>query len=74
MESYRKAKHLLIKHFAGKHKERLEHIFGVVDMAKYLAKQYGVDVKKAKIAAVMHDYCKYDDIAELGFTSHSYPH
>ena len=65
MESYRKAKRLLIKHFDGKHQARLEHIFGVVEMAKYLAKKYKVNVKKAKIAAVMHDFCKYDDVNEL---------
>lgn len=40
--------------------ERFTHTLGVVKMASYLAKQYGVSVKKAKLAAYLHDYCKYD--------------
>ena len=65
MESYRKAKKLLIKHFDGKHEARLEHIFGVVEMAEYLAGIYRQDIEKAKVAAILHDYCKYDDIEEV---------
>lgn len=45
------------------HKERLEHTLGVVKMASYLAKIYGVDETKVQIAAYMHDFCKYDDIS-----------
>lgn len=39
---------------------RFQHTLGVVKMSVALAKKYGVSVKKAKIAAYLHDYCKYD--------------
>ena len=41
MESYRKAKKLLIKHFDGKHEARLEHIFGVVENDKMIFNDAG---------------------------------
>ena len=41
-------------------KARYIHSLGVAKMAKYLAKIYGVDKKKAVIAAYLHDYCKND--------------
>lgn len=41
--------------------DRLEHIYGVEKMAVTLAKRYNVDEKKASIAALMHDYYKYED-------------
>lgn len=37
---------------------RFQHILGVIDTAKKLAQQVGVDVTKAEIAAILHDYCK----------------
>lgn len=43
---------------------RLNHIIGVVKMAGLLAERYGVDKKKAMIAAWMHDYSKYDDFSD----------
>ena len=44
-------------------KERYIHTLGVVHMAEYLAKLYDVDITKARIAAYLHDLCKYDDEA-----------
>ena len=46
------------KHKADKH--RYLHSLGVAKMAKFLAKKYDVDPKKAVIAAYMHDFCKHD--------------
>ena len=65
MELYEKCKELLISHYGGKHQDRLEHSFGVVEMAEYLAGIYRQDIEKAKVAAILHDYCKYDDIEEV---------
>lgn len=42
--------------------KRYIHILGVNEMALKLAEIYGVDKEKASIAALMHDYSKYDDI------------
>ena len=56
-----KAKQLVEEKYKDNHKDRLEHIYGVVEMATYLAEKYNVDIEKAKIAAYMHDYSKYDD-------------
>ena len=47
------------------HKKRFTHIMGVVDMASKLALRYNCDVVKAKIAALLHDYSKYDTQIEL---------
>lgn len=41
------------------HKERLKHSYGVMKMASYLAEKYNLNVEKAKIAAIFHDYAKY---------------
>ena len=49
------------------HNHRLTHTFGVCEMAEELAKRYNVDVEKAKIAALMHDYSKYDDPNEYSY-------
>ena len=48
------------KHLEG-HDKRIIHILGVVKLSEELAKKYNVDPIKAKIAAVLHDYSKYDD-------------
>ncbi|BAU27147.1 putative HD superfamily hydrolase involved in NAD metabolism [Aneurinibacillus soli] len=40
-------------------KHRYEHILGVVETAKKLSKRYGADKKKAELAAILHDYCKF---------------
>lgn len=42
--------------------KRYEHILGVVKTAVSLSLRYGVDSNKAYIAAIFHDYTKYDDI------------
>ena len=39
-------------------KGRYLHTLGVVETAKSLAKIYGVDIKKAEIAALAHDIAK----------------
>jgi predicted HD superfamily hydrolase involved in NAD metabolism len=38
---------------------RYQHTIGVMETAIVLAKRYGVDVKKAELAAVFHDYAKF---------------
>lgn len=55
----------LINEKFNQHPQRLQHTLGVVEMASYLATMYHVDETKAKIAAYMHDYCKYDDTKEI---------
>lgn len=42
------------------HPDRLTHTLGVVEMSLKLAKIYNVDETEAKIAALLHDYTKYD--------------
>lgn len=46
------------------HPKRFEHILGVAKKAVSLALRYGMDTNKAYIAAIYHDYTKYDDINE----------
>ena len=42
--------------------KRLRHIEGVVSTARDLAQAYGVDVRRARLAALLHDWDKgYDD-------------
>lgn len=43
-------------------KDRLIHIYGVVETAKKLANHYNYDVNKAELAALFHDYTKYDSL------------
>lgn len=43
-------------------KDRLVHIYGVIQTAKILANYYGYDPMKAEIAALFHDYTKYDSL------------
>lgn len=50
-----------VKEHLIEHPKRYIHILGVVEMSEYLAKKYDVDPLKAKIAALLHDYSKYDD-------------
>ncbi len=42
--------------------KRLKHTFGVVDTAIALAKKWGCDVEKARLAALLHDCAKYLDV------------
>lgn len=38
--------------------KRYHHTLGVVEAAEKLAERYGADPESAKIAALLHDYCK----------------
>lgn len=44
--------------------DRLKHIKGVVVTAKHLANLFGANPNDAEIAALFHDYTKYDTIEE----------
>ncbi len=46
------------------HQKRYQHVIGVYETALKLAKHYQIDEKKAAIAALYHDYAKYDSIEE----------
>jgi predicted HD superfamily hydrolase involved in NAD metabolism len=39
--------------------KRWVHVQGVMSSSVKLAQQYGADVEKAELAALLHDYCKY---------------
>jgi predicted HD superfamily hydrolase involved in NAD metabolism len=39
--------------------KRWAHTVGVMESAVSLAQRYGADPKKAELAAMLHDYCKY---------------
>ncbi|PEZ07827.1 phosphohydrolase [Bacillus sp. AFS018417] len=47
------------------HEKRYIHTIGVMETAIELAKQYGVDEKKAEMAAIFHDYAKCRPISEM---------
>ncbi len=47
------------------HLNRFIHIVGVFNMASYLAKKYNVNIFKAQLAALIHDYFKYESIEEM---------
>lgn len=40
--------------------DRYNHVLGVVEMAEKLAIRYRADVKKARLAALIHDLAKYE--------------
>lgn len=65
MLSLDKAKELVIEKYKNSNPKRLNHILGVANMAKKLANIYKVDEQKAEIAALMHDYIKYEDNDEM---------
>ncbi len=44
---------------------RYEHTLRVTDTAINLAETFHGPVEKAKIAALFHDYCKYDSLEEM---------
>ena len=58
MLSLDEIENLVKNKFVG-HMERYVHTLGVVKMATYLAEQHTIDPVKAKMAAYMHDFCKY---------------
>ncbi|MYL33400.1 HD domain-containing protein [Pontibacillus yanchengensis] len=45
--------------------ERYDHTVRVMETSIQLAQTYGVDEKKAEIAAIFHDYAKYRPIEEM---------
>ena len=45
--------------------KRFIHIEGVCQMASYLANEYHVNLKDAQIAALLHDYYKYETPEEM---------
>ncbi|WP_096188328.1 bis(5'-nucleosyl)-tetraphosphatase (symmetrical) YqeK [Evansella halocellulosilytica] len=61
-----------LKEIKGVLKERrYEHTLRVVDEAERLALQYGADVSKARLAAILHDYAKYRSSDEMRETVRS---
>ena len=62
-----KAKNILEEHYKDKNQKRLAHIYGVAEMAEFLANRYGIDPDMAYIAGLMHDYSKYDNFDELKY-------
>lgn len=54
-EFYKKMKKQLRKRVS---ESRYEHSLGVVKTCKWLAKTYGVDKKKARLAGILHDWDK----------------
>ena len=44
---------------------RYQHTIGVMETAVALAQKYGVDEKKAELAAIFHDYAKFRDREEM---------
>ena len=46
------------------HPKRLKHCYGVAETAKTLAMIYGVNVEKAELVGLFHDYAKYDAIVD----------
>lgn len=47
------------------HEKRYIHTIGVMETAVLLAEKYGVDTKKAEMAAIFHDYAKCRSIQEM---------
>lgn len=62
MQSLELVNKLLKEKYPDPTNKRYMHILGVKDMAIKLAQIYHEDVNKATIAALMHDYSKYDSI------------
>lgn len=55
----------LVKKKLMSHPDRYKHTLGVVKMAKILAKKYNVSKYNTTIAALLHDYCKYDNYKQI---------
>ncbi|MBN2879864.1 MAG: nicotinate (nicotinamide) nucleotide adenylyltransferase [Clostridia bacterium] len=53
-------------------KKRLEHVYGTVKCAGDLAKAYGANIQKAKLAALLHDCAKHMSNEEILFLSQEY--
>lgn len=54
-------------------RKRYEHTLRVVKEAQILAERYHVDVDKARLASVLHDYAKYRPIEEMRKTVQQVP-
>jgi predicted HD superfamily hydrolase involved in NAD metabolism len=46
------------------HQKRLQHVFGVYETAVKIANAHHLDVHKVSMAALYHDYAKYDTIEQ----------
>lgn len=56
---------LLEEKYGSKNSDRIKHSIGVKDMAVLLGKKYNLDTRKLEIAALFHDYYRYDSNEEL---------
>ncbi|HHT55259.1 MAG TPA: HD domain-containing protein [Acholeplasma sp.] len=54
----------IVKKKLNNHPNRYNHIIRVYEMAVKLAEHYNADVYKVSLAAIFHDYSKYDTILE----------
>ncbi|EHJ08237.1 bis(5'-nucleosyl)-tetraphosphatase (symmetrical) YqeK [Staphylococcus simiae] len=45
--------------------KRYQHSLRVAETAMKLAEIYDGDVRKAELAGLLHDYCKYDDLGKM---------
>ncbi len=54
-----------LKMMEAKNKNRFSHVYGTYVKAKELAAAYNLDLYKCAIAAILHDYAKYDNIESL---------
>ena len=45
--------------------KRLTHILGVAKLASSLADKFSLNKKKAYVAGLLHDWCKYESIDEM---------
>ncbi|WP_022820138.1 bis(5'-nucleosyl)-tetraphosphatase (symmetrical) YqeK [Fusobacterium russii] len=45
--------------------KRFKHTMSVVDMSVKLAKNYGANIEKCKVAALLHDVCKEMNVDEM---------
>ena len=55
----------LLKEKYGNSSDRIKHSIGVKDMAVTLGTKLGLDTRKLEIAALFHDYYRYDSNEEL---------
>lgn len=56
---------MVFNKYKTEHQKRFQHIKGVMHMAEKLAEIYDIDTTKAKCAALIHDYYKYEDLDTL---------
>ena len=56
---------LLKEKYGNQNSGRIKHSIGVKDMAVALGEKLGLDTRKLEIAALFHDYYRYDSDSEL---------